>query len=58
MVVIIGADDWNGPPIIVADDARNTSREYRGTVNRARELVAAWVGSRAADAALALALAA
>jgi signal transduction histidine kinase len=57
MVVIIGADDWNGPPIIVADDARKTSREYRGAVNRARELVSTLVGSRAADAALALALA-
>jgi signal transduction histidine kinase len=58
MVVIIGADDWNSPPIIVADDARKAPREYRGAVNRARELVSAWVGSPAADAALALALAA
>jgi signal transduction histidine kinase len=58
MVLIIAADDWNGPPIIVPDDAHEAPWEYRGAVNRARELVSAWLASPAADAALALALAA
>jgi signal transduction histidine kinase len=56
--LIIAADDRNRPPIIVADDAHEAPREYRGAVNRARELVSAWLASPAADAALALALAA
>jgi signal transduction histidine kinase len=58
MVLIIAADDWNGPAIIVPDDAHEAPREYGGAVNRARELVSAWVASPAADAALALGLAA
>jgi signal transduction histidine kinase len=58
MVLIIAADDWNGPPIIVPDDAHERPREYRGAVNRARELLSSWARSPAADALLALVLAA